>query len=55
MSRLARVQHWHQAVFRLRTRLGRDLRATGNHKFLTVDGWRRLDELTYGDLIALPR
>ncbi|HEX6021608.1 MAG TPA: replicative DNA helicase, partial [Solirubrobacter sp.] len=42
-------------VLRLQTRLGRDVRATGNHKFLTVDGWRRLDELAPGDLIALPR
>ena len=32
-------------VFRLTTRLGRTLRATANHKFLTIEGWRRLDEL----------
>jgi replicative DNA helicase len=42
-------------VFVLRTRLGRRLRATGNHKFLTVEGWRRLDQLTPGTHIALPR
>ena len=42
-------------VHRLQTRLGRRIRATGNHQFLTVEGWRRLDELACGDLIALPR
>jgi replicative DNA helicase len=39
----------------LRTRLGRRIRATGNHRFLTIDGWRRLDELQPGQHIALPR
>jgi replicative DNA helicase len=42
-------------VFRLTTRLGRSVRATANHKFLTMQGWRRLDELKPGDHIALPR
>ncbi len=42
-------------VFEMRTRLGRRLRATANHRFLTVEGWRRLDELTPGTHIALPR
>src|SRR3982751_4879800 len=42
-------------VFALRTRLGRRLRATANHRFLTIDGWRRLDELQPGTHIALPR
>jgi replicative DNA helicase len=42
-------------VFSLRTRLGRRLRATANHRFLTVEGWRRLDELAPGTHIALPR
>jgi replicative DNA helicase len=41
-------------VYRLTTQLGRSVRATGNHKFLTVDGWRRLDELVPGEHIALP-
>jgi replicative DNA helicase len=41
-------------AFRLTTRLGRTIRATGNHKFLTISGWRRLDELTEGDPIAVP-
>jgi replicative DNA helicase len=42
-------------VFRLKTRLGRTIRATGNHKFLTIRGWQRLDELQAGDRLALPR
>jgi replicative DNA helicase len=44
-----------KAVLRLQTGLGREIRATGNHKFLTLDGWRRLDELSPGARIALPR
>jgi replicative DNA helicase len=42
-------------VFRIKTRLGRTIRATGNHKFLTIRGWQRLDELQAGDRLALPR
>ena len=42
-------------VFRLRTKLGRSIRATGNHKFLAFDGWRRLDDLAPGMRLALPR
>jgi replicative DNA helicase len=42
-------------VFAMRTRLGRRLRATANHRFLTVDGWRRIDELAPGTHVALPR
>jgi replicative DNA helicase len=42
-------------VYRMTTRLGRTIRATANHKFLTVQGWQRLDTLTQGDRIAMPR
>lgn len=42
-------------VYRLTTQLGRTIRATANHKFLTIQGWKRLDELTENDHIALPR
>jgi replicative DNA helicase len=42
-------------VYRLTTQLGRSIRATGNHQFLTIHGWKRLDELTGDDRIALPR
>jgi replicative DNA helicase len=43
-----------KSVFRLTTRLRRTIRATRNHKFLTIRGWKRLDEIGIGDRIALP-
>lgn len=42
-------------VFKLTTQRGHSVRATANHKFLTIDGWRRLDELAVGVRVALPR
>jgi replicative DNA helicase len=42
-------------VFQLETKLGRSIKATGNHKFLTIEGWKRLDEIGIGDHLALPR
>ena len=42
-------------VFKLTTRSGRTVRATANHKFLTLEGWQRLNELAVGTHIATPR
>ena len=42
-------------VFKIVTQLGRSIRATSNHKFLTVGGWKRLDELHIDNRIAAPR
>ena len=42
-------------VFLLKTKLGKEIRTTGNHKFRLLDGWHRLDELKIGDCLALPR
>ena len=42
-------------VYRLTTQLGRTIRATGNHKFLAFDGWKRLDDVEIGEHLALPR
>ncbi|MGN5237524.1 replicative DNA helicase [Rhodococcus sp. SJ-3] len=42
-------------VFRLRLASGRQVEATANHPFLTVDGWMPLGELTTGGRIAVPR
>jgi replicative DNA helicase len=42
-------------VHRLTTQLGRTIRATGNHRFLALDGWKRLDELEIGEHLAVPR
>ena len=44
-----------KSVFKMTTRLGREIRATANHQFLTINGWKRLDELQTGDYLALPR
>lgn len=41
--------------YELTTQLGRTIHATGNHKFLTIDGWKRLDEIEESEHIALPR
>src|SRR5438132_1701375 len=39
-------------VYRLRTALGREITATAEHPFLTVNGWRTLAELHEGDHVA---
>ncbi len=44
-----------QPVWRLGTRLGREIVATANHLFLTIDGWTPLGKLTLGDQVATPR
>lgn len=44
-----------QPVYKLTTRLGRSIRVTINHKFLTIGGWKRLDELEAREHIAVPR
>lgn len=41
-------------VYRLTTRTGVTIRATANHKFLTPEGWKRLDELDEQSNIAVP-
>ena len=41
-------------VFKVRTALGRELTATGNHPLLTLDGWRTVEDLGAGDRIAAP-
>jgi replicative DNA helicase len=45
----------HKEVFRLRLASGREVEATGNHPFMTLDGWTPLEELTVGDRLAVPR
>jgi replicative DNA helicase len=44
-----------KAVFRLRTASGLEVEATANHRFRTLGGWKRLDELSQGDRLATPR
>jgi replicative DNA helicase len=42
-------------TFALRLASGRHIEATGNHRFLTLDGWLPLAELAVGARIAVPR
>ena len=44
-----------KSVFKIQTRLGREIRATANHKFYSFNGWKRLDELKIGERVAVPR
>ncbi len=39
-------------VWTLTTRAGRQVTASANHPFLTAGGWKRLDELKVGDVLA---
>ena len=42
-------------VFKLTTEDGRTIRTTGNHPYLTTEGWRKVMELSAGEEIAVPR
>jgi replicative DNA helicase len=42
-------------VFKVRTRLGREIETTLTHPFLTVAGWKPLGDLRVGDAVAVPR
>jgi replicative DNA helicase len=42
-------------VYRLRLASGREVKASGNHPFLALDGWRSVDELRQGMRIGVPR
>ena len=49
----AYVDDGHKPVFRVRTRLGREIRTTARHPFLTRTGWQPLHALSPGDRIAV--
>ena len=42
-------------VYEVTTRLGRKVRTTLSHPFLTIDGWKPLGEIQPGDHVAVPR
>ncbi|HTP16470.1 MAG TPA: replicative DNA helicase [Streptosporangiaceae bacterium] len=42
-------------VYRLRLASGREVKASGNHPFLTFAGWLPLENLAAGDRVAIPR
>lgn len=44
-----------KTVFELKTKTGRTIKASANHPFFKLEGWKRLDELKRNDYIALPR
>ena len=44
-----------KAVFELKTKSGRSIKASANHPFLKLEGWTRLDQLKVEDKIALPQ
>lgn len=43
------------STYTLRTRTGRRLVASAEHRLLSADGWRRVDQLRPGDVVAVPR
>ncbi len=45
----------HKEVFKMRLASGREIEATANHPFMTLDGWTPLGELQVGDRLAVPR
>jgi replicative DNA helicase len=49
------VDDGHKPVFEITTRLGRTVRTTGVHPFLTLDGWKPLHEIGVGTHVAVPR
>ena len=44
-----------QECFKITLRDGRWIKASADHPFLTVNGWKKLSELKIGDYIATPR
>jgi replicative DNA helicase len=42
-------------VFEMTLRSGRKIKASGNHKFLTMAGWQHLENLSEGERLATPR
>ncbi|HEX4843344.1 MAG TPA: LAGLIDADG family homing endonuclease [Limnobacter sp.] len=49
------VWNGYKPVFRLTTKSGRAIVATGNHPFMTARGWVNLENLSAGELLATAR
>jgi len=45
----------HKEVFKVRLASGREVEATANHPFMTLDGWVSLGDLSIGSRVATPR
>ncbi len=48
------MQNGVKPVLKLTTSLGKTIKATANHPFLTLHGWKKLEELQEGERIASP-
>jgi replicative DNA helicase len=48
------VDDGHKRVYRVRTRIGRQVRTTASHPFLTPGGWRPLADLSPGQVVGVP-
>lgn len=42
-------------IFEITTRTGRSIKTTLTHPYLTINGWKKLEELNVNDKIAVPR
>ena len=42
-------------VFKIKTALGKTIKATANHPLLTISGWKKLEEIKAGERIAMAR
>ena len=51
------VNHWVKStdkhMYDITTQNGRSIRTTYDHLFMTLDGWRRAEELHYGSMVAI--
>ncbi|MBC7218620.1 MAG: ATP-binding protein [Hadesarchaea archaeon] len=52
---IAYYENGFQDVYELRTRLGKKIRVTAEHPFLTISGWKACKDLRKGERIAVPR
>jgi len=48
------VYQGEKIVVKLTTQLGREIKTTFNHPYLTKDGWKKVMDLSVGDEIAVP-
>jgi intein/homing endonuclease len=52
------AKFWDNGVkecWQVTTRTGRTITTTANHKYLTPDGWKNLEDVKVGDFIAVPK
>ncbi|NQT28694.1 MAG: hypothetical protein HQ570_03765, partial [Candidatus Omnitrophica bacterium] len=49
------VKNGIKPIWKLKTSLGKEIETTANHPFLTIDGWKKLEDIKNGERIALPR